>query len=400
MFRVRRISSFFFAFYVYAFASYVLAQTTQESINLQNPFALRAERNASNIVASPTTSQSSSQSKSTVNNADLVYLKNGKSARCTVLSLSGRGGATISVGNETQTVPTSSFDRLEIAVSDDFLVGVEAFETGRRVGANSQFLRALTFFQQARKSTERRLEKEWATAKIVETLVALGRDDEAVVEFFLLCRVDSYSAFLPSAPLRWTNQTTISKGSDAEARRQAETSAREWLKSTNNPSGRPNPVGRLLAASVLLTSPQFGKEATDAMRDLVVCESEEVNDSELSQTCRLISLLATAQLWRLALLKKPSEKEVDRWTQTLELLPQNCRLGPIALIAMGRKSLAQDELAAINFLRVASLASQNYALEELATNEAADAYERTGRKEIASKLRENAKKKFGERNVL
>ena len=400
MFRTRRMSSFFFAFCVYAFASCALARSPQESLNSQNPFALRAERNSSNLVAPPTSNQSSPIIKPGVNNSDVVYLKNGKSARCAILSLSGRGGATICVGNETQTVPTSSFERLEISVSDDFLAGIEAFEAGRRSGVNSQFLRALTFFQQARKSTERRLEKEWATAKIVETLVALGRDDEAVVEFFLLCRVDSYSVFLPSAPLRWTNQTTISRGSNTEARRQAETNAQEWLERTNNPSGRPNPVGRLLAASVLLTSPQFGKEATEAMRDLVVCESEEENDSELNQTCRLISLLATAQLWRLALLKKPSEKEVDRWTQTLELLPQNFKLGPTALIALGRKSLAQDELAASNFLRVAALASENYALDELATNEAIDAFERIGRKEIASKLRESAKKKFGERNVL
>jgi len=399
MFRTNRILSFVLLSYACAFASLTWAQTTSESLNAQNPFALRAGRSSSNDVSSSDSVKSSLKIKPIATNEDVIYLKNGKSARCAVQSLSGRGGATISIGAETQTVPTATFERLEIAVSDDFLAGVEAFETGLRVDSESEYRRALTLFRQARKSTERRLEKEWATAKIVESLVALGRDDEAVNEFFLLCRVDSYSVFLPSAPLRWTNQTTASKGSRPDARRQAESSAKEWLDPTNNPSARPNPVGRLLAASILLTSGQFGKEATAAMRDLVVCEPEDADDAELTQTCRLISLLATAQLWRLALLKKPSESEVERWIKTTELLPRRLRSGPTLLIALGKKSLGQDEFAARNFLRVAALGSENYALAELATYEAIDAYERLGRKETASKLRENAKK-FGERNVL
>jgi hypothetical protein len=296
----------------------------------------------------------------------------------------------------TRTVPLDEIDRLEASVGADFARGVEAFERGRKLGDPAEFRRAIALLQTARKSDERRWAKEWATAKVVDALVALGRDDEAAAQFFLICRLDPYSAFLPSIPLRWTARAAFGAGESPDARRQAEEEAARWLPATKNPSGVANPLGRLLAASILLDSARYKKDAIEALRDLAVCEPPEDarSDADAVRTCRTVALLAAAQRWRLETLTNPTAETVDRWAETAALLPIELRLGPAFLVAVGNESLGRDDAAADGFLRVALLASTNRNLAERGTARAASALERLGRRDEAETLRRDAERRF------
>ncbi|MBR4834398.1 MAG: hypothetical protein IKU86_08745, partial [Thermoguttaceae bacterium] len=333
----------------------------------------------------------------TANRVDVLRLKSGETLSGTVERISGLGGLTFkTTDGATRTVPLDESDRLEASVGADFARGVEAFELGRKLGDAAEFRRAVALLQAARKTDERRWAKEWATAKIVDALVALGRDDDAAAQFFLICRLDPYSAFLPSIPLRWASRAAFGAGESPDARRQAEDEAARWLPATKNPSGVANPLGRLLAASILLDSARYKKDAVEALRDLAVCEPPEDAraDADAVRTCRTVALLAAAQRWRLETLTNPTAETVDRWTETAALLPVELRLGPAFLVALGNESLGRDDAAADGFLRVALLSSSNRNLAERATGRASAAFERLGRNAEAEALRRDAERRF------
>lgn len=332
------------------------------------------------------------------NRVDVLRLKGGETLSGTVSRISGRGGLTFkTTDGATRTVPLDEIDRLEASVDADFARGVEAFELGRKLGDAAEFRRTVALLQAARKTDERRWAKEWATAKVVDALVALGREDDAAAQFFLICRLDPYSAFLPSIPLRWAPRAAFGAGESPDARRQAEDEAARWLPATKNPSGVANPLGRLLAASILLDSARYKKDAVEALRDLAVCEPPEDarSDADVVRTCRTVALLATAQRWRLETLTNPTAETVDRWAETTALLPVELRWGPAFLVATGNESLGRDDAAADGFLRVALLSSANRNLAERATARAASALEKIGRRDEAEALRRDAERRFG-----
>ena len=132
------------------------------------------------------------------------------------------------------------------------------------------------------------------------------------------------------------------------------------------------------------------------MQALVALEPPDDADEDAVETCRAISLLATEQLWRAAVLRKPTEREVAHWSKTIEATPGELTLGPEYLVALGQKSLSQDDLAARTFLRVAALASDRFALAEAATRQAADAYDRLGQADVAQKIRADLTRRFSE----
>ena len=334
---------------------------------------------------------------SAANRVDVLRLKSGETLSGTVARISGNGGLTFkTTDGATRTVPFDEIDRLEASVDVDFARGVEAFELGRKLGDPAEFRRAIALLQAARKTDERRWAKEWATAKVVDALVALGRDDDAAAQFFLICRLDPYSAFLPSIPLRWAPRAAFGAGESPDARRQAEDEAARWLPATKNPSGVANPLGRLLAASILLDSARYKKDAVEALRDLAVCEPPEDarSDADAVRTCRTVALLAAAQRWRLETLTNPTAETVDRWAETTALLPVELRLGPTFLVATGNDSLGRFDAAADGFLRVALLASANRNLAERGTARAAATLERLGRRDEAEALRRDAERRF------
>ena len=335
---------------------------------------------------------------SVADRVDVLRLKGGETLAGTVSRISGRGGLTFqTTDGAARTVPLDAIDRLEASVGAEFARGVEAFELGRKFGDAAEFRRAIALLQAARKADERRWAKEWATAKIVDALVALGREDDAAAQFFLICRLDPYSAFLPSIPLRWAPRAAFGAGESPDARRLAEDEAARWLPATKNPSGVANPLGRLLAASILLDSARYKKDAVEALRDLAVCEPPEDarSDADVVRTCRTVALLAAAQRWRLETLTNPTAETVDRWAETAALLPVELRLGPAFLVATGNESLGRDDAAADGFFRVALLSAANRNLAERATARATSALERLGRRDEAETLRLDAQRRFG-----
>ena len=399
------------------------AQTPSPDVAAQNPFAARAAQEAAKRANSTDGAKSAGSASSanggvrinsgdsasganrvalepvasTANRVDVLRLTSGETLSGAVARISGRGGLTFQTSDgASRTVPFDEIDRLEASVDADFARGVEAFELGRKLGDPAEFRRAIALLQGARKTDERRWAKEWATAKVVDALVALGRDDEAAAQFLLICRLDPYSAFLPSIPLRWAPRAAFGAGESPDARRQAEDEAALWLPATKNPSGVANPLGRLLAASILLDSARYKKDAVEALRDLTVCEPPEDarSDADAVRTCRTVALLATAQRWRLETLTNPTAETVDRWAETAALLPVELRLGPALLVATGNESLGRDDAAADGFLRVALLASANRNLAERATARAAATLERLGRRDEAETLRRDAARRF------
>ena len=399
------------------------AQTPPPDVAAQNPFAARAAQEAAKRANSTDGAKAAGSASSanggvrinsgdsasganrvalepvasTANRVDVLRLTSGETLSGAVARISGRGGLTFQTSDGAlRTVPFDEIDRLEASVDADFARGVEAFELGRKLGDPAEFRRAIALLQGARKTDERRWAKEWATAKVVDALVALGRDDDAAAQFFLICRLDPYSAFLPSIPLRWAPRAAFGAGESPDARRQAEDEAALWLPATKNPSGVANPLGRLLAASILLDSARYKKDAVEALRDLTVCEPPEDarSDADAVRTCRTVALLATAQRWRLETLTNPTAETVDRWAETAALLPVELRLGPAFLVATGNESLGRDDAAADGFLRVALLASSNRNLAERATGRAASALERLGRRDEAETLRRDAARRF------
>lgn len=363
-----------------------------EDLSAQNPFAARANRTVQSsqteTSASPTLVPRAGNSGTT--GSDALVLRDGSRLEGALTRLSGADGATIMVDGREERVEFARIERLDASVSEIFVQGIEAFDAGRRSGLDSEYRRALALFKEARSSAARSFEKEWATAKIVETLLALGRQDDAVVEFFILCRLDPYTAFLPSIPLFWLNQRSVR--TDAAAARSAEEAAVKWLESRDNPTGAPNPVGRLLAASTLLRSAKHGAAANAALRELAALEAPDDAETDCVETCRVVSLLALAQLWRDEILKSPERKTVDRWIHTLGLLPNAYKPGPSALIALGEKALRDDAEAARYFMLAGMLtADRELALE--CVEECAAAYERQGQTKLAEELRASLAKK-------
>ncbi len=422
--RLSRIAAI--SFFAVGLGDVSFAQTPPPDVAAQNPFAARAAQeaakrvnltpgansadaaisvdSASGGVRAPSANSANGASggalepvASVANRVDVLRLKGGETLSGTVSRISGRGGLTFkTTDGAARTVPLDEIDRLEASVGAEFARGVEAFELGRKLGDAAEFRRAIALLQAARKTDERRWAKEWATAKIVDALVALGRDDDAAAQFFLICRLDPYSAFLPSIPLRWAPRAAFGAGESPDARRQAEDEAARWLPATKNPSGVANPLGRLLAASVLLDSARYKKDAVEALRDLAVCEPPEDarSDADVVRTCRTVALLAAAQRWRLETLTNPTAETVDRWAETAALLPVELRLGPAFLVATGNESLGRNDAAADGFLRVALLSAANRNLAERATARAGSALERLGRRDEAETLRRDAERRF------
>ena len=358
----------------------------------KDPFALRAGGGAERTVApKPRVDFKTSAPESSGKPIDAILLRGEtEPLACEILSISGKDGATAKVAGKTRAYRLADVKRVELSTPSEINLGIEAFESGKKSGAESEFARALALFQQGRDKASRRIEKELSTVRIVDALVALGRDDEAVSEFFLLCRLDPYSPYLSSIPLRWVEQAptrnTTGSGSGLDERE-----GEKWLGDVANPTGR------LLAASVFLRSSTLGIRAVSALRDLATLEAPEGVSEETTESCRVLSLLASAQLWRNDIFRAPTEQESKRRTRTIELLPPGTRSGPLALLAEGERKAGDTEKAGLDFLRVALENPDRFSLAAFASNRAAEVYEQLGDKETANKIREDSARRRGAR---
>ena len=316
---------------------------------------------------------------------DLARLRDGAALEGAITGVSDATGVVLEIPGESSPlkIPLAEIDALELEVSESFLFALEALESGRRGGSDHELRRALALFQTTRRDSARRLEREWATAKIVETLQALGRYDDAVAEAFLLCRFDSRALFLDALPLQWLNRRSSADPRALEAL------AYERLAPSSESRGTQRAFERLLAASLLLNSSQYGVAARDALQALVATQGGEDASAEESETLRVVSLLAAAQLQRLELLKGPRDADVERWKRALEFLPNETRSGPTALVGFALERLRRDEDAVAALIRAAAT-TDDRELARACELAAADALKRLGRLEDERAVRKRA----------
>lgn len=360
-----------------------------------DPFAARSNREARSEQAPGVASDATlTSSESDIANTsvggeldypDIVRFNNGRVLTCRVEGISGRTGATLATAQGQVIVSLTELESLEVATSAAFLSGVACYESWEELGARAQLQRAASYFEQARAQSTRRIEREWATAKLAQVRHALGDYQRAAEEFFVLCRADGYTAYLSSIPLRWQNQRlSFGVGEGVELA----SSAQKWLLERENPSAR------LLAASILLNSSgATGERALATLQALASSAGSDENVDE-ERTMRNISLLATAQLWRRTLLSGVKATDVAKWRGTVTLLPEQLRSGPSSVVAHGYKSLGMDAEALHFFLLSGLLGAQDYETSRASCQEASAALERLGRTWESQCLRTETERRY------
>lgn len=355
------------------------AQTVKSRVNVKetprvDPFAARANRLSSNASSAPeektaqepganranpsesvapsadaVSSNTASKPAERVTANDVLTLRDGRVLRGELLALSPSAGALIRVDGRETRVPFEDALRAQLAVSQTFFDAQNALDAFRRAHDLDEARRAVSLFQQARADASRSIEKEWATARRVEALLALGKRDEAALEFFILCRLDPYCARLDAIPLVWPNQTKSDSSASYLRARDAAIKILDGQDANSN-----SPVARLLAASILARDSQGKAKAAPALRELSVCEAPDGANPAIQETCRLVSLLALAQLWRDEILAGPKEDAPKRWLRVYERLPNELKPGPAYIMALGADALQHND-DAMNYACVAAL---------------------------------------------
>jgi len=122
----------------------------------------------------------------------------------------------------------------------------------------------------------------------------------------------------------------------------------------------------------LLTGPARG-EAVEKLRQLV------------SSPDRRIAQLASAQLWRTAVASADS-RQLDSWAETIELMPEGLRAGPLYVLGMAQLQNKQWECAALSLLRVAIVYRQDRSLAAQSLLEAARGLEQASQSAEAARL--------------
>lgn len=256
----------------------------------------------------------------------------------TIRSITGAEGVTIqSAGSgETFSFPMTTVLDIVTERSPSHAAGETFFDRGIKTGDREEFSKALLFFREARRNEE---ERAWScrllTARIVDCLVMLGDGEQAAEEFFLLCRADPLTPHLSSVPLPWSDRFTSSSVP-------RQTSTAEWLEPEKNPTGKWNPAGRLLAASILLSGPDR-KKGIAALQELAGMRNPFPDQPDAAEFCRTVSLLAAAQLWRMKLPLIPNKGEVEKWEKALDRFPVSAAAGPTYVVARALEKAGDQE---------------------------------------------------------
>lgn len=264
----------------------------------------------------------------------------GRTIRGRIQSITGVGGvAIISAEDKSESFPMSQVLDLKTVRTPSHAAGDAALAEGLAAQNQEKLAEALSLFRTARKSEEERYwMKQLLTARIVETLAALGESGEAAEEFFLLCQTDPFTPYLSSIPLGGENPARTPGLSSDPATLAA------WLDDRKNPTGVLNPAGKLLAAALLLSGP-FRREARAALDELVTLRSPLPENVDATEHCRAVSLLASAQLWRLKLAAGPKPEEAALWRRALSRFPPTLAAGPTRIVALAFERLGDSETA-------------------------------------------------------
>ena len=239
---------------------------------------------------------------------------------------------------------------------------------------------ALELYRKARETENQPGERQRATAMIVRSLQALGRSSEAYQEFFTLCRIapfaEHFTEHFDCIPLVWFTSrpfTPVAVTPD-------ERLALQWISPSTNPTGVDNPAASLLAASILLSSPQADNRnrATRQLEQLTFSGNEAAQTRE-TVVRRQIAILAQMQLRRLQITTLKEESELVLWRSTLENLPPSLRSGPWYVLGQAYDKLQNDEQAVLCWMRVPILFPENRPLAARSLQEAAKALRRLHR---------------------
>lgn len=219
--------------------------------------------------------------------------------------------------------------RLRVFTADEYrILGIEtayhpAHASGLKLLGERRFVDADEQLRVALDAEQRRWVRREILALIVRADLASGRRSAAGAAFLKLVESDATTPWFRLIPLWWT-----AGAPPAETR----LSAREWLRDAAE-------CPRLLGASLLLDDPSFAVEAENALR--LLARNEDTR----------YQALATAQLWRLELLRaSPGAAQVKQWADRVERMPADLRGGPLHIVGRARVALHDHELAAAAFL--------------------------------------------------
>lgn len=268
-----------------------------------------------------------------------------------ILDLDGRIGAKIRIGQREETFPPGQFVNFGTVLTVEHVNAEQLFQAKDYSAAVEQFLAA-------RSEEPRNWVKRQITARIVQSYQALGQPEQACREFYLLARSDPETLYIACIPLPWF--------ADLEREQNFMQIGRQGIDQTQNPSMR------LLAAGLLLTSPDREK-AVETLREL----------SGTSQ--KSIAMLAQAQLWRTKLFDA-AKSEALTWEELTDTMPEPIRPGPHYLLGEVFSRLKEPEDAVAHWMKVVLVYPEQKRLAERCAEHASQTLRELGRLEQAQKL--------------
>lgn len=258
---------------------------------------------------------------------------------------------------------TDEILRIETPQTEQHRNGLKLFEAGKYPPS----VVALT-------SAVREEPRDWVRRDILALLSRIhlryGNRLAAAEAFVRLTDSDPKSHHFGAIPLWWSDQPT----SPAEQRQ-----ARLWLVG-------PNYSARLIAASILVQSPDTRGEATRTLEQIASSGRQQFVD------------LARSQQWRERLLSdKPlGDAEIHAWKSRLKSMKQDQRAGPWFLLGHAHSKRLQPDRAARAYLWVPLVYPDDNGLAAEASLNAAVALEKGGRLTAAESLYRETAERFSE----
>lgn len=273
--------------------------------------------------------------------------------RCQIVDYDGRYlTAKTRTGEKLLKIDSPDVITIRTAQTEPHKIGVKAFDEGRTRESEAQLTEAIKVEPRA-----------WMRRQILTLLVrcALNRSDHltASTRFRLLFESDSETPHINLIPLLWNGATA-----EGEARAAAIT----WLKD-------PEPVARLLGASLLLVDSGHSESALKVLTELARTPGERIRQ------------LASWQRRRLRIRSRDvTDFDLRHWESQIEKLEPSLRSGPYFILGQGYLVRQDFDMAAATFLKVPLVHDSEHWISAQCLLEAGRALARIGMRGDAAKL--------------
>ncbi|MDR0337289.1 MAG: hypothetical protein LBI18_09385 [Planctomycetaceae bacterium] len=258
---------------------------------------------------------------------------------------------------------------------------------------------ALELYRQTRQNQK---DANWKrlTIQMIRCCLAQGDTEQAVQEYFLLCRVVDSAPPLEWIPLPWFVPIEAVMGMSLR-----EKIAETWLDPLRNssPNSSPNSpqnsspakppnilAATLLAAGTLSVSPNTEKQRRgyQILRELETLWETAKTTPNIQESAfqRHIALLATALRWKQRIPNLKNQSELLPLQRILEQIPESCQAGPLFLFGQAARIVGDHETAVLTWMRIPICYSENQLLSVEALREAAQSLEKLGRFDQAKRL--------------